>query len=124
MPKGFSIPVRANASGGIALSKGDANDAKIIRIALADGDNNNAFQQGVTVNQTVIFDLNDSSSRARVAGNIEDIFEKFEKDKRFKLLEDTMDWGENEGELLLEFKYLCLESDEERTFAHTFRTTR
>lgn len=121
MPKGFAIPVQVSAGGSISLSSGDENDMKIIRIALSDGDNENAYQQNVTLGNAHVFDLNDSSARSRISGKIETIFEKFEDQHRFKLLGETLEWIEKEGELKLNFSYLCLESDQVKNFSHIFK---
>jgi len=122
MPTGLAIPLKANKSGGIARVTGDDNDTKIIRIALTDGDNENAFQQDITLGQSMIFDLMDPTLRARISMRVVRIFERFERQQRFKLFADTMAWTENSKEqtLELEFKYLNIESDETKTFAHTF----
>jgi len=122
MPTGLAVPMKANKAGGIARVTGDENDTKIIRIALTDGDNDNAFQQDFTLGQSMIFDLNDATLRARITMRVIRIFERFEKQNRFKLFADTMKWTENSKEqtLELEFRYLNLESDEPKTFAHTF----
>jgi hypothetical protein len=122
MANGFSMPLRANASGGMAMATGEENNNKIIRIALADGDNDNAYQQNVTLDQALIFNLTDPAMRARAEGRIETIFAKFEADNRFKLLADTMEWSENSGEMKLNFRYLDLESDQEATFSQGFRS--
>ncbi len=116
MATGLKVPISVNANGGIALISGDENDAKIIALALGDGDNENAFMQDITMGNDMIFDINDPSIRANITMTLVRIFEEFEKQNRFKLLYDTIEWTETEnvneeGEIRLKFRYLNIESD-------------
>jgi hypothetical protein len=122
MPTGLKIPVGVDASGGMSLVSGEENDAKIIKISLSDDDNENAFQQDIALGLSMIFDINDVTLKARVLRRVRAIFADFLKLKRFKLLTDTIKWSEDtsEQELTLEFRYLDLESDEERLYNRTF----
>lgn len=121
MPKGLAIPVRVNQTGGALLVEGDENDHKIISMALGADDNENAFNQGVALGVDMIFDNNDAQIRPRIVGRLRQIFNRFEQLKRYKLRENTVKWLEKEGELILEFMYVNMESDEEKTFRRQFR---
>lgn len=125
MPKGLKIPMQANSSGGIATVEGDDNDAKIIKLYLSDGDNENAFQQEITLGVDMIFDILDPLMRARIKNRIERIFDRLKAEKRFDLLRNTFQWDESktsEGELILSFRYLNLESDEEKIYEQKFNS--
>lgn len=120
MPKGLAIPIGVNSKGGASLVDGDANDTKIIKLALGSDDNQNAFQQGIGVGLDMIFDINDPTTRPAIQGRINRVFEKFEAQRRYKLIDNTLSWEQNESELILNFKYVSLEADEERLFRQSF----
>lgn len=121
MPKGLKIPVGVNSAGGAATTEHDENDRKIIFIALADDSNEHAFQQNQGLGIDMIFDINDPISTVRIERRIKTIFERFEIQKRFSLLVDTIEWKQNlnEGEMILSFRYLNIESDEIETYNQT-----
>jgi hypothetical protein len=121
MPRGLRVPVGADPTGGAALVESDENDQKIIGLALGSCDNENAFQQDVGLGNDMVFDINDPTLRARIYRRLISIFQDFETQKRYRLLRDTVRWetGE-EGELVLAFKYMNLESDEPRDFTQKF----
>ena len=116
------MPVGASPSGGAALVKGDDNDRKIIYMALSSDDNENAFQQDIGLGQSMVFDLSDVALRAKIRRRLLQIFEAFQRQNRYKLLKNTIVWGEDtvKQELSLEFKYHNIESDEEKTFRRVF----
>lgn len=125
MPKGLKVPMGANSSGGLATVDGDENDSKVIKLYLSDGDNENAFQQEITLGIDMIFDILDPLMRARIRNRIERIFEKLKVEKRFSLLRNTFQWDEtnsDQGELILSFRYLNLESDEEKIYEQKFNS--
>lgn len=121
MPSGLSIPVGVNTSGGAALVEHDENDKKIIFAALADDSNDSAFQQSEGLGIEMMFDINDPITRVQIERKIKTIFDKFEIQKRFSLLTDSIEWSENpeEGELILSFRYVNIESDEVETYNQT-----
>lgn len=120
--KGLKIPVGVGANGGAALMSGDDNDAKIIKLSLGSGESENAFQQDITLDQGMVFDLNDPTLRARIMRRVEKIFDNFRRQKRFRLIKNSVKWSEDakNQELVLEFKYINLESDEEVNFVRSF----
>lgn len=119
---GLKIPVGVNSHGGAALVSGDVNDEKIIMIALGSSENDNAFQQDITLGETMIFDLNDPTIRAKILRKLYGIFNEFRTKKRFELKKDTVTWEEDprKQELTLSFQYTNLESDEDILFRRTF----
>jgi hypothetical protein len=52
------------------------------------------------------------------------IFQRFKKQNRFDLLEDTIKWTDDSKEqnVVLEFRYVNLESDEVKTFSESYQT--
>ena len=124
MPVGFRLPVGASNSGGMHLEDGDENDRKIIAIALGSDDNENAFQQDVGLGDFMVFAVDDPEIRGKIMNRIRRIFKRFEAQKRFKLFPSTVRWltDDESGEVTLEFKYLNIESDEEKTFSRTLNS--
>jgi hypothetical protein len=124
MPRGLAMPVRVAPWGGAAISDSDENDNKIIMLALGSDDNENAFQQDIGMGEAMIFDVSDPTLRGRIVGKLRQIFRRFETQKRYRLMGDTVRWTENAatGDLELTFKYLNLESDEPQTFSRNFRS--
>lgn len=124
MPRGLALPVRVAPWGGVLLIEGDDNDSKIISLALGSDDNENAFQQDIGLGESMIFDVDDPQLRGRVVAKIRNIFRRFEAQKRYRMLGETLRWlpGAQQGEMILEFKYINLESDEPKTFSRAYRS--
>lgn len=123
MPTGLALPVRANGSGGFLLSSGNDQDTNVIKLALGDCSSENAFQQNIGLGSAMIFDINDPGSRATVIARLRSLFKRFERLKRFRLLENTIGWQDAEGETILSFKYINLETDETQNFERKFLGT-
>lgn len=124
MPKGIALPVRPAPWGGVLTVEGDDNDTKIITLALMSDDNENAFQQNIGLGDDMIFDVSDPTLRGALVNRIRNIFRRFETQKRYRLVGDTLRWRESDetpGEMILEFKYINLESDDPKDFKRTFR---
>lgn len=121
MPTGLDIPIRVGANGGAALSSGSDNDDKIVRLALGDDTNENAFQQDIGMGLGVIFDINDALTKAKVIAKLNTLFQRFELQKRYRLRSDSIRWSSEEGEQFLEFIYFSLESDDTREFKMPYR---
>lgn len=120
MTTGLKLPLQTNSTGGLALVNKEENNNKIIKIALSDGDNENAFQQKISLGLESIFDINDNLIRSKIILKIKNMFKKFQAEKRFVLMEDTVEWDESGGELKLTFKYLDMESDDPKTYNQSF----
>lgn len=118
MAGGLQLPVGVNGSGGVAVIDGVAQDDKIVRMALSDNGSENAFQQGIGFGLFPIFKIEDAATRITILQRIREIFAVFLREERFKILEETLNFKtEKEGELVLEFRYQSLRSDQERTFS-------
>ncbi len=122
MPRGLDVPIGVNKSGGLAFVEHDENDKKIIKLALGTGDSENAFQQGegLALGVDMIFDINDPTNRVRIRRLIINIFAEFEAANRFKLLPDSLEFGEDGATATLRLKYLNIESDEINEFETRF----
>lgn len=122
MSKGLRVPVGVDSRGKAAVVDSDENNDKIIKIALGDGDNDNAFEQDQALDEDMIFNISDPIEQARIITKITRIFERFENvEKRFRLMQDTIEWTSDDvdldqGELKLKFRYIDLESDEVKNF--------
>lgn len=117
--KGLAIPVQVLPTGGAATVEGSENDDKIITMALGDDTNENPFMQDIGLGPEPVFDINDQLARASIAARVRTIFDSFEKLKRYQLVEGSFNWigpdddGGEEGTLILEFKYIAMEANEE-----------
>lgn len=120
MTTGLKLPLQANSNGGLTLVDKEENNNKIIKTALSDGDNENAFQQKISLGLESIFDINDNLIRSKIILKIKNMFKKFQAEKRFMLMENTIEWDESDGELKLTFKYLDMESDDPKTYNQSF----
>jgi hypothetical protein len=122
MPTGLSLPERTNTGGGLQTSSGEEQDSAIITLALGDDSSDNPFQQLIGLGVVHIFDVNDTNIRPLILARLVPLFKKFEAQKRFKLRQETIRWDDNgEDELILSFKYINLETDEERDFRQSLR---
>lgn len=122
MPTGLAMPVGVGPDGGARLSEGDENDDKVIRLALGDDANENAFQQNIGVGADMVFGQSDELLQASIMRRIGEVFRRFEAAKRYTLKRETIVWSRdsNTQELILQFKYLSLESEREQTFREAF----
>jgi hypothetical protein len=119
--KGIAVPVRVNALGGVQTTEKDDDADKTIRLALSDNDNENAFQQGIGLGSDAVFAIRNPGFRAKVLARLLRIFAAFEKEKLFRIVRTSIAWSRGgEGEQILEFKYINLETDQPATFTRTF----
>lgn len=130
MPKGLKIPVQVLPTGGTATVDGPENDDKIIIMALGDDTNENPWMQDIGLGPQPVFGINDQLARTTIAIKIRSIFEAFEEQRRYKLVEGSFNWigpddlGGSEGELILEFKYVSLEAGYEEPRSLLYNVTR
>jgi len=122
MATGLAMPVGVGVDGGARLSSGDENDDKVIRLALGDDANEHAFQQNIGVGADMVFDVSDELLQASIIRRVNEVFKRFEAQKRYMLRRNTIRWSQDSQtqELILEFKYVALESDREQTFRESF----
>jgi hypothetical protein len=123
MATGLALPVGVDNQGGAKIVSGDENDSKIIRCALGDDDNENAFQQNIGLGVGSIFGVSDELIRSKILRRLNEVFRRFQAQKRFILRPNTIKWVRDENqsqELTLEFRYVSIESDEEKLFRQNF----
>jgi len=123
MAKGLAIPVGVDQRGGAALVEGDDHSEAIMLLALNDDDNEHAWQQDIGIGVDMIFDNKSMGLRARIMARVNSIFRRFEALELYKLVQDSVAWSEEEGELILDFKYVNLESDETKSFSRRFSSS-
>lgn len=121
--KGLRIPLGVTKQGRSATVSGDTQDQKIINTALSGNDNLNAFQQDPGLGEDMVFDLSDPVVRGKIMGRLRDVFNDFEAQNRYRLLEDTIEWEEDPAnqELNVRFKYHNLETDDVKDFEKGYR---
>jgi hypothetical protein len=122
MSTGLAVPTRTNTGGGMLLGTGKEQDQTTIKLALGDDYSDNPWQQSIGLGVQHIYAINDSSIRPIVLSRLIPMFQRFEALKRFKLRRETMRWDDgDEGEHILTFKYIDLETDEEHEFRQSFQ---
>ncbi len=123
MASGINIPMRPNPSGGLSRASGNEQDTNVLMLALASDDNENGFQQGRGLGISMIFDIADPQARADILAQLRRVFARFERLKRFKLLENTIRWIDDKskpGETVLACKYIALEVDRVQDFQKSY----
>lgn len=121
--RGLRLPVGVTKQGRAATLRDDDQDFKIIGIALSGNDNLNAFQQDPGLGGDMVFDASDPIVRGRIMVRLRTVFNDFELQNRYRLLEDTIQWIEDPKEqtLALQFRYHNLETDDVKDFTKGFR---
>lgn len=121
MATGFAVPVGVGPTGGTLLVDGDEQADKIIRLTLADDESEHAFQESLGL-QEYIFELPGAQRRGIIQVKLRERFAAFERLRLFRLKAETIAWSSGaEGEEILSFEYINLESDEVRSFSREFR---
>lgn len=104
-------------------AEGNEQDTNVLMLALASDDNDNSFQQGNGLGVSMIFDINDPQARADILAQLRRVFGRFERLKRFKLLENTIRWIDDpnvEGQTVLACKYIALETERVEDFQKSY----
>ncbi len=104
-------------------AEGNEQDTNVLMLALASDDNDNSFQQGNGLGVSMIFDINDPQARADILAQLRRVFGRFERLKRFKLLENTIRWIDDpnvEGQTVLACKYIALETEKVEDFQKSY----
>lgn len=122
MARGIRIPVGVNQSGGTAMIEGDAHKKQLITTAMSAGESANAFQQDINLKEGMIFGNDTPLLRSRILRRLRAIFVDFESQNLFRLLPETIEWEKkpDEGELILSYKYIDLETDKPEEFSQGF----
>lgn len=118
--RGLAIPLRSSSAGRLATSIGETLDLERISTALTDGDNENPFRQDRTMGSAMVFDAGSPAVRARIMSRLRVVFAEFERQQRYRLLAESIEWEQQGTELILTFKYHNLEADEIKPFSQKF----
>lgn len=122
MAKGLKIPVQVDNKGGSLVVEGDEYSRQVLFTGLAGHDNVNAFQQGTGLGEGMIFGLTDTSTRASVLRRLRELFDVWEAERLYRLMSETIRWSKDSqrGELILDFKYVNLETNRVIDFSKRF----
>lgn len=123
MASGIGVPIKVSPGGGMRQASGNEQDTNMLMLALASDDNENSFQQDGGLGSAMIFDISDPQARADILASLRRVFARFERLKRFKLLEHTIRWIDDPtkpGETVLACKYIALETDKAEDFSKTY----
>lgn len=116
---GLNLPIQSNSFGGMSRVSGNENNVKTIAIALGSLENENAFQQPESNMNSALFEIGDEAAMAFVRRNLTLTFEEFERQHRFRLLKNTVQFRQNEeGDMFIDFQYHDLESDQIENMSH------
>lgn len=121
MSRSIRVPIGVDQTGGTVAVDGDESKHQLIALALSSGESNNGFQQDINLGSAMIYGRDEPALRSRILRRLGEIFDKFEKDKLFQLMRETIAWTRgDEGELILSFSYIDIESDTQKSFAKPF----
>lgn len=120
--QGLAVPVRGTPKGRLALLTGDALAKSVIASALGDGENSNPFRQDRTLGAKMLFAPNDPRVQSAIQSRLIAAFDEFERQRRYRLMQDTITWESQGSELSLTFMYHDLEADKSQDFVYSFST--
>ena len=116
--KGLSVPVGVGPDGRAMTDEGEDQLQKIIALKLSFGDSENPFQTiGIP---SPVFEINDPTSQAIIKNWIRRVFRQLRADGRAKLVERSIKFEEDEGEMILNFRYVNLKTDNPVTLRADF----
>lgn len=120
MATGFSIPVKANVSGGVQISQSGRQIDKLIRLALAEGDDDNPFQD-LGMRPRAIYQSPGPIAFADIKIEIERLLRKFKDSIAISPSGPvTVFKAEDDNEVGVSFTYIDLETNEPREFVNFF----
>lgn len=115
MPKGLSIPVMPNVSGGANIEEEPQHTNTILKLALSVGGDDNAFQV-LGLSEEIIFRINDPAVRGLARRSVENIIRKF-NDRIVRDPSMPINFSINEeGQLNVEFRYVDLSTNRVNDF--------
>lgn len=122
MSVGLRLPVGASPTGGFSLVEKDEQASKIIGLGLQSSDSENAFQQDISLEDDMIFDVQSGELQAKILRRVVAIFRAFEQENLFKLVAESVNFEVDSAQqnLTMELHYINLESDEEEIFRRVF----
>lgn len=120
MAKGLKIPVQVDQTGSSATVEGDEYAKQILDIGLTAHDNANAFEQESGLGDGMIFGLTDTSQKAAILRRLYQMFDEWEAQRLYRLMRETIVWTKQQGELILQFEYVNLETNTVESFRKLF----
>lgn len=110
---GLMFPLGRTSSGGLARINGHKNDMKLIQLALLTTESDNPFQQPDRDIDESIYELDDAAAHAVIRNKLETIFADFTRQKRYKLMPETIEYRRDPQNEIFEvfLKYHNLEAD-------------
>lgn len=116
MPKGLTVPVMPGQSGGAQIQEDPNHLDSILRLALAEGGDDNPFQR-LGLDRSIIFRINDPSARGVAKRSVEAIVRKFSDRIALDPSQPVSFSRTKEGELLVSFRYVDLTTNEATDFS-------
>jgi len=113
-PKGISLPVRANARGGITLADAEAYIDEVVLRACSPNYSDNPFD-ALPLPEDIVFAINDPALKMRAIADIRRAFLYLERIGFARLASDEsikFETGEVEGEATLQVRYINLQTQE------------
>jgi hypothetical protein len=103
--------------GDLATVSGADADNQVIRVALVDTTSNHAYLQRYGSLIRSVYDINGEHALDKIRNTIVSAFTEFERQKRFRLTASSINVAVEDDTIIVSFRYICLESDAERSFA-------
>lgn len=119
MSSGINVPLTPGKSGGADITKGSKQKTKILRLALAAGDDMNPFQD-IGIKEKAVYQLEDALAASDIKSEVERILKKFEgnivvnPDKPITVFRDP------EKGFGVEFEWIDLETNDRGDFSQLF----
>lgn len=116
--KGLSVPVGVGPDGRALTDEGEDQLRKIIALRLSFGESENPFQTiGIP---SPIFEINDPTSQAIIKNWIQRTFRILRAEGRARLVDRSLKFEEEEGEMILSLRYVNLKTDDPVTLRADF----
>lgn len=115
MATGLRVPFGVSIDGRVALESGSRELINVLKLALSSGEDDNPFQN-LGINEEMIFDINDPSSRGLLRSYVRRILSKF-SDRISLDTSQPIDLTQNEDNILsVSFRFVNLETSEVTDF--------
>jgi len=116
MANGIKTPVKASKAGGAEILKGTKQKAKILRLALSEGDDNNPFQK-LGIMPDALFQNEGPTAAADLRLEVERILKKFSDSIGIDPNFPVTIFKSETGELGVTFKWVDLETNDTTDFS-------
>ena len=119
LTRGLSVPVGVGVNGGAKLNPAATHFDQTLALAFSEGLDDNAFQD-LGISSEVIFEINDIAGQASIKRRIRDIASKFLDRIRLDPQRPVEFQKGDEGEIIMNVRYVDLATDEPNEFTTTF----